>query len=164
MRLRLSEILASGDSASTAQANLVMNTRRKETSKASRGMTGEARLSRWVGTCRVIKTMEMKSTLRLIQEAVGTEKFIVLAAAVDGVKADQESIRRDVKIDDEIETLDLATLASDYGVNEKTLRDQIEKELGLGVVMKIGKKWVIRKRRFLDYMIQKENRATLVLS
>lgn len=108
--------------------------------------------------------MEMKSTLRLIQEAVGTEKFIVLATAVDGLKADQESIRRDVKIDDEIETLDLATLASDYGVNEKTLRDQIEKELGLGVVMKIGKKWVIRKRRFLDYMVQKENRATLGLS
>jgi hypothetical protein len=101
-------------------------------------------------------TIPHRSTLDLVQQAVGMEKFVVMAAAIDLAKNDLEILRNRVSLDDEIETLELSQLAEQYGTGEKTLREQIERQLSPGVVIKVGKKWVIRKRRFLDYLESKE--------
>jgi hypothetical protein len=93
-----------------------------------------------------------RMTLRLVKEAVGLDKLTVMAGAVDSLKDDFENFRREVRIDDEIETLNLSDLAEQYAVGERTLRDQIERRLGKGCVIKVGRKWVIRKRRFLDFL------------
>jgi hypothetical protein len=84
------------------------------------------------------------------------EKFVVMAAAIDLAKNDLEILRNRVSLDDEIETLELSQLAEQYGTGEKTLREQIERQLGSGAAIKVGKKWVIRKRLFLDYLESKE--------
>jgi len=97
-----------------------------------------------------------RSVIHLVQQAVGTDKFLVLAAAIDLAKNDFEILRNRVSIDEEIEILELSQLAEQYGTGEKTLREQIERQLSPGVVIKVGKKWVIRKRRFLDYLESKE--------
>ena len=76
--------------------------------------------------------MDRKSTLRIVPGAVGTEKFTVLAVAVDTVKADQDMLRNMARIVDEIETIDMKPLAERYGVGEKTLREQLEREIGEG--------------------------------
>ena len=99
----------------------------------------------------------MTSTLRSVSEAVGTEKFSVLAAAVDRVIDDQGALREGLRVDDEIETLDMATLALEFGVTLPTLRKQIQCELGMTAAFKLGKKWVIRKRTFLEYLRRKES-------
>jgi|GEM_PF-1857178 len=103
-----------------------------------------------------LKTMEMKTALRQVQEAVGTDKFLVLASMLDSMRADHLELRSQIRVDDETETLDLDALAERYGVSMKTLREQLERELGVGVVMKIGKIWVIRKRKFLEFLQSKE--------
>ncbi len=100
--------------------------------------------------------MEMKTALRQVQEAVGTDKFLVLASMLDSMRADHLELRSQIRVDDETETLDLDALAERYGVSVKTLREQLEREMGVGVVMKIGKMWVIRKRKFLDFLLSKE--------
>jgi 2-succinyl-5-enolpyruvyl-6-hydroxy-3-cyclohexene-1-carboxylate synthase len=89
------------------------------------------------------------------------EKFVVMAAAIDLAKNDLEILRNRISLDDEIETLELSQLAEQYGTGEKTLHEQIERQLSPGVVINFGKKWVIRKRRFLDYLESKEVTAIL---
>ncbi len=97
-------------------------------------------------------TIPERSVMHLIQQAVGMDKFVVMAAAIDLAKNDLEILRNRVSIDEEIETLELSQLAEQYGTGERTLREQIERQLSPGAVIKVGEKWVIRKRRFLDYL------------
>jgi hypothetical protein len=101
-------------------------------------------------------TIPYRSTLHIIQEAVGMEKFAVMATMIDLVRNDLDNLRNRISIDEEMETLDLGQLAKQYGTGERALREQIEKQLCAGAVIKVGKKWVIRKRRFLDYLVSKE--------
>lgn len=106
-------------------------------------------------------TIPYRSTLHIIKEAVGMDKITVMAAMIDLARNDLENLRNRISIDEEIETLELGQLAEQYGTGEKTLREQIERQLSPGVVIKVGKKWVIRKRRFLDYLESKEGAGKL---
>lgn len=101
-------------------------------------------------------TIPYRSTLHIIQEAVGMDKITVMAAMIDLDRNDLENLRNQISIDEEIETLELNRLAEQYGTGEKTLPEQIERQLRPGVVIKVGKKWLIRKRRFLDFLESKE--------
>jgi hypothetical protein len=100
--------------------------------------------------------MHGKTTLSLIHDAVGSEKFTVLAATIDNLKAELENLRNKATIDDEIETLEIAPLADRFGISEKAFRDQVDRAIGAGHVVKVGKRWVIRKRRFLEFLTRNE--------
>lgn len=101
--------------------------------------------------------MHDTTTLSLIHAAVGSEKFTVLAAIIDALKAEQEILRRKINIDEEIETLEIGALAARFGLSERALRAQIDRALGAGHTVKVGKKWVIRKRRFLEFLTRNES-------
>lgn len=100
--------------------------------------------------------MEKKTTLRLVQEAAGTDKFVVLATVLDSMKDEYEEWRTEIRVTDETETLDLKVIAECYEVTERTMREQLSRVLGRGCVIKVGKKWVIRKRKFLEFLLLKE--------
>ena len=100
----------------------------------------------------------MPTTLQQVEKALGTDKFVVLASAVDHVIEAQSCLQEKNTIDDQIETLDMHELARQYNVSFDTLRKQINGVLGDSAVFKVGRKWVIRKRRFLDFLQARESR------
>jgi hypothetical protein len=102
-------------------------------------------------------TIPYRSTLHIIKEAEGIDKFTVMAAMIDLARNDLENLRNRILIEEEIETHELSQLAKQYGSGERALREQVERQLCIGAVIKIGKKWVIRKRRFLDFLESKES-------
>lgn len=83
-------------------------------------------------------------------------KLDVVATMIDLVRNDLDNLRNRISIDEEMETLELSQLAEQYGTGERALHEQIEKQLCAGAVIKVGRKWVIRKRRFLDFLESKE--------
>jgi len=95
----------------------------------------------------------MATTLQQVQQALGTDKFTVLAVAVDQAL---EARNREVSLDEQIETLDVQQLAENYGTSLETLRKQISDFVGAGAVFKLGKKWVIRKQTFLQFLQARE--------
>ena len=95
----------------------------------------------------------MATTLQQVQQALGTDKFTVLAVAVDQAL---EARNREVSLDEQIETLDVQELAGNYGTSLETLRKQISDAVGPGAVFKLGKKWVIRKQTFLQFLQARE--------
>jgi hypothetical protein len=95
----------------------------------------------------------MATTLQQVQAALGTDKFTVLAVAVDQAL---EARTREASMDEQIETLDVQDLAGNYGTTFETLRKQISDSVGAGAVFKLGKKWVIRKQTFLQFLQARE--------
>lgn len=99
----------------------------------------------------------MSTTLEQLRCAVGSEKLLVLATSIDNL-IEERSVRSDgVPIDEQIETLDVKRLAQDYDVGFETFRKQICRVVGEGAVFKLGSKWVIRKRKFLEFLKVKES-------
>ena len=95
----------------------------------------------------------MLTTQQQVEQAVGRDKFVVLATAVDQLlQKTSASLEDHHGIDDQIDTLCMDELAAQYEVSVATLRRQITRTLGKGAVLKLGKKLVIRKRRFLEYL------------
>ena len=95
----------------------------------------------------------MATTLQQVQQALGTDKFTVLAVAVDQAL---EARSREVSLDEQIETLDVQKLAETYATSLETLRKQIVEAVGPGAVFKLGKRWVIRKQTFLNFLQSRE--------
>lgn len=97
------------------------------------------------------------ATVDLVDAAVGLDKFAVLAGAIDKVA---EKVRMvSISMNDEVETLCVKELANQYGATFETMRKDIRALMGDGAVFRIGKTWVIRKRRFLDYLLEKERQG-----
>lgn len=95
----------------------------------------------------------MATVLQQVQAAVGSDKLTVLAAAVDqALQATQHS----ATLDDQIETLDVHELAEKFGTTFETFRRQITEVMGAGAVLKLGKKWVIRKQTYLEFLQVRE--------
>jgi len=97
----------------------------------------------------------------MVEKATGISKFIVLAAALD-LQAEQirnASVLRSV--DDEIAVQDVEELASTNGVGIETMRRQLCGVLGRDAVHRLGKRWVIRKLKYLDYLLIQERRSIL---
>ncbi|MFT5467878.1 MAG: hypothetical protein ACI8UO_002985 [Verrucomicrobiales bacterium] len=102
----------------------------------------------------------MSTTLEQLNSALGTEKFTVLATVIDQLRCFQAEIASGVDLDDRIETLDVADLAEEHGVSFETMRKELRSVAGKNAVFRLGKKWVIRKQRFLDYLQTKESDAS----
>lgn len=98
----------------------------------------------------------MRPAIELVDDAVGTDKFVVLAELIDHLYAQMRIASGEIAIEDEIATLDLEELASQYKVSQETLRRQLCSVLGPKAVFKLGKTWVVRKRKFLQYLEQRE--------
>ena len=88
------------------------------------------------------------SFLDTIERATGRDKFTVIAAQLDHITELAESR----SIDDRIATLDVEILAEDHDVTFETMRSQLRIRLGRNAVFRLGKKWVIRKIKFLQYL------------
>jgi len=97
------------------------------------------------------------AAIDLVGSAVGFDKFDVLAKEID--KVAEQMQRVSASLDEEVETLCVRELASKYGVSFETMRRQICAQMGDRAVFRVGKSWVIRKRRFLDYLLEKERQA-----
>ena len=78
---------------------------------------------------------------------------MVLAAAVDQV---QQAIQQNATLDDQIETLDVHELAEKFEITFESFRKQITEVVGPSAVFKHGKKWVIRKQTYLEYLQMRE--------
>ena len=91
--------------------------------------------------------------LEQVNQAVGLDKLTVLAVAVDQV---QQSMRTLAPLDEQLELLDMLDLAKQHGVSFKTLRAQVASLVGPGSVFRLGKRWVIRKQRFLEFLQAQE--------
>lgn len=98
----------------------------------------------------------MPTTLEQLRSAVGSEKLLVLATSIDSLIEDRAARAEGIPIDEEIETMDVKRLAKDYDVGFETFRKQISRVVGEGSVFKLGSKWVIRKRKFLEFLKAKE--------
>lgn len=99
----------------------------------------------------------MATILEQLESALGQDKFRVLASGVDSLWDEVRHLRGEVSVDEEIKTLELDELAEEYGaVNPETLRKQICAAVGKKAVFKLGSKWVIRKRKFLEFLKAKE--------
>ena len=121
--------------------------------------------------CRLAPYKEtMANTIEMVESALGTAKLTVLAAAIDQLNDSQTRLSERVHklaavsgtnptYDAEIETLEMSALAEQYGVSVDTLRKQIRDVLGELAVIKVGKKWVIRKVNFLDFLRKLEGQA-----
>ncbi len=99
----------------------------------------------------------MDSTLKLLQQATGTEKFTVLATMIDMLMAMQTEMRGGFTLEEQAKTLDVEELASQYGVAPATMKAKLIEVLGDGAVCKVGKRLVIRQVRFLEYLRLLEN-------
>ena len=110
-------------------------------------------LTRTRSAARLCPSSSMATTLQQVQAALGTDKFTVLAVAVDQAL---EARTREASMDEQIETLDVQDLAGNYGTTFETLRKQISDSVGAGAVFKLGKKWVIRKQTFLQFLQARE--------
>ncbi|MCB1064502.1 MAG: hypothetical protein KDN20_16485 [Verrucomicrobiae bacterium] len=113
----------------------------------------------------------MATTMEVVGSALGSAKLTVLAAAIDQLieaqtrlseKVHQQAVAGSTASnnDAEIETLELSALAEQYGVSTDTLRKQIRDVLGDHAVIKVGKKRVIRKVVFLDFLRRLEGNTT----
>ncbi|MEM7600639.1 MAG: hypothetical protein AAF357_04395 [Verrucomicrobiota bacterium] len=96
-----------------------------------------------------------QSATQLVENATGLEKFSVLANLVDHIAHLTLASR---SIDEQVATLDIETLALEHGVTFETLRQQIRSTMGSGVVFRLGKRWLIRKTKFLEFLQTLENR------
>ena len=94
------------------------------------------------------------AAIHLVDSAEGRDKFTVLAKEIDRVAEQVHMVT--VSLNDEVETLCVRNLASRHGVTFETMRKQICALMGNGAVFRIGKCWVIRKRKFLDYLLERE--------
>lgn len=97
----------------------------------------------------------------MVEEATGTGKFAVLAAAIDQLAEQLLCVSARIGVDDEIATLDVEELASTNGVSFETMRKQLCEVLGRTAVHRLGKRWVLRKRKFLEYLSVRENWSNL---
>ena len=101
------------------------------------------------------------TTLRQLEQATGRDKLVVLASTLDQVIDGVRDIESRVTIDSQIETLDASELAEQYGVTMETFRKQVVGVMGEEAIFKLGKKWVIRKRKFLEFLQAKESESNL---
>jgi len=92
------------------------------------------------------------STLNQVNLALGNDKTIVLAVAIDQLRdlVNESAVSR--TLDDQIETLDLAELADKHGITTKALREKIGAKVGPSAVIRLGKRLVIRKTRYLEFL------------
>ena len=102
---------------------------------------------------RIKRVKGKMSFLDTIEKATGRDKFVVIAAQLDHVTDLAES----KSIDDCIAVLDVEVLARDHGVTFETMRNQLRIKLGSNAVFRLGKRWVIRKVKFLQYLQCLEN-------
>ncbi|MEQ1842449.1 MAG: hypothetical protein ABL994_18775 [Verrucomicrobiales bacterium] len=94
----------------------------------------------------------MATTTDLVQKSLGTEKFLVLAHAIDFLDERVGSLSSSQPIDTQIETLDLEELAALNSISSETLRKKINASLDKQAVVRPGKRWVIRKALWLEYL------------
>ena len=102
----------------------------------------------------------MQSMIQLVEQASGRDKFMVLATAIERLASGQESLKSGRSIDEQIATVDVESLATDYGVSFATMRSNLRAVIGESAVFRLGKRWVIRKERFLDYLQAVESEPT----
>jgi len=78
------------------------------------------------------------------------EKFDVLAGEIDALRQRIDNLQGVKTMDDLLAVVQIEELAKEFGVSLSTMRDKL-KAAG-GQVVKIGKKWVIRKVSYLEVL------------
>ena len=84
------------------------------------------------------------------------EKVNLLAAYIDLLLDRVDSLGQQRPLDEQVEVFELEQLAEDYGTTTETMGKQIAAVLGDSAVIKVGKKRVIRKSKFLEFLETKE--------
>jgi len=84
----------------------------------------------------------MPTTLQLVEQALGRDKFAVLACAIDLMQERLDAMTREQPIDEQIAVLDVHELARENGVSFETLRKKISEVMGPHAVFRLGKRWV----------------------
>lgn len=90
------------------------------------------------------------TTLEKTERLSPLEKFGVLAGDIDQIRIRLEAVQANQSVDDLLETLDVAELGERFGVSLETMKKRLV-QAG-GAVIKVGKKHVIRKVRFLEVL------------
>ena len=88
------------------------------------------------------------SFLSTIERATGKDKFTVIGAQFDVLMELAESR----SIDEKIATLDVEELAKSHDVAFDTMRNQLRSVLGRNAVFRLGKRWLVRKAKFLEFL------------
>lgn len=101
----------------------------------------------------------MPTTLQLVEQALGKDKFAVLACAIDLLAARTDALVKEKPVDEQIACLDVHQLAEENGVGFETLRKNICQVMGAHAVFRLGKRWVIRKETFLLFLQKMETGA-----
>ena len=78
------------------------------------------------------------------------EKFDVLAGDIDLLRQRVDTLHSEQSMDDLLDLLEIEQLAGKFGVSSLTIRKKLA-DAG-GHVMKIGKKYVIRKISYLQVL------------
>jgi len=96
------------------------------------------------------------TTREKTEKVMPLEKFDVLAGDIDFLRQRVDTIHTEQSMDDLLEMLEIEKLAKEFGITLFTMRNKL-KAAG-GQVMKIGKKWVIRKVSYLEVLENLERR------
>lgn len=107
--------------------------------------------------CR--KKIARMTTVEQIELATGSDKLRLIGAEIDRVKGEISRLSGLQSTDDQAETIEVEELASKYDVREETLRKNINVRLGKSAVIRVGKKWVLRKTLWLEYLKTLESLA-----
>jgi len=92
----------------------------------------------------------MKTTRERAGKVTPLEKFDVLATDIDLLRQRVENIHAEQSMDDLLELIEVEQLAAEFGVTFFTMRKKLIS--AGGQVVKIGKKWVIRKISYLQVL------------
>ena len=102
----------------------------------------------------------MPTTLQLVEQATGLDKFAVLACAIDLHAARMDDlVLKEAPIDEQIACLDIHELAKENGVGFETFRKNICQVMGSHAIFRLGKRWVIRKETYLLFLQKLETGA-----
>lgn len=92
----------------------------------------------------------MMTTLERTEKVQPMDRFQILAVDIDQLRNRLELLSGDQSIDDLLEVLEVESLGKQFGVSTEAMKRKIGRSGGQ--VFKMGKKYVIRKVKFLEVM------------
>lgn len=92
----------------------------------------------------------MISTVERTEKVPPMDRFQILAGDIDRLRNRLEQLTSEQSVDELLEVIEISTLSKQFGVSPETMRRKL-KDAG-GQVFKMGRKYVIRKVRFLAVM------------
>ena len=91
--------------------------------------------------------INMTSTLERTEQVPPMDRFNILAGDIDTLRSKVEQVTTEQPIDELLEVIEVSDLATQFAVTPETMKRKL-RNAG-GKIFKIGKKYVIRKVKFL---------------